>query len=71
MSLVLAARLAMESLGSGLSPADSRHSGPHGSQLVGGRGLESYPKESYLRRGAGTGKKLIMYHLINFKLQPR
>ena len=25
----------MESLGSGLSPADSRHSGPDGSQLVG------------------------------------
>ena len=39
VSLVLAVRLAMESLGSGLSPADSRHSGPHGSQLVGGRGL--------------------------------
>lgn len=38
---------------------------------AGSGGLESYLKESYLRRGAGREKKLITYHLINFKLQPR
>ena len=38
---------------------------------AGSRGRDSYLKESYLRRGVGRGKKLITYHLINFKLQPR